>query len=427
MSRRKARLILTGVLLGLHGLAAGAGEAVHIRRDGPNCNADPNCINRIHHALPMHVRAEAGQRIVFETRNSSDFNIDPNVEVADPRRGDVPGSTVHPLTGPVYIEGAGAGDVLAVKIIEVIPGDYGITALLPFGFISDLFPGLKRHQVLWRLNPAYAVSEDVPGVRIPNAAFPGVITVLPDAALTARILRREQALAQAGGAVGLPEPVNASPAAICGPGGSHRDECLRTGPPREHGGNLDIRHTGPGATVYLPCRVAGCGLAIGDVHYAQGDGEVAGTAIEMDATVVVDTAIVRDREVRHGVHYEGPSRLLDIPSKRFYATTGLPLKAQGEVPPDMRYLASSKVAELENLSKDLSLAARNALAEMLQYLTAHKGLTRKQAYVVMSVAVDLRVGQVVDAPNAGVSAVLPLDIFVAGAGIEPVAGDSGAK
>jgi len=77
----------------------------------------------------------------------------------------------------------------------------------------------------------------------------------------------------------------------------------------------------------------------------------------------------------------------------------------------MAYLASAKIADLENLSKDVSLAARNALLEMIDYMVGTYGLTRQQAYLVASVAVDLRIGQLVDAPNVGVTAILPLDIF----------------
>ena len=175
---------------------------------------------------------------------------------------------------------------------------------------------------------------------------------------------------------------------------------------------MDIRHIGVGATVYLPCYIDGCGLAIGDTHYAQGDGEVSGTAIEMDATVTLTVEVLKDRPpLTRGPHYEGPARLLGIPSERFYATTGFPLKNVGDVPPDMRYLGSPEVASLQNLSKDISLAARNALLEMIDYISRTYGLTREQAYIVASVAVDLRIAQVVDAPNVGVTAVLPLDIF----------------
>jgi formamidase len=210
----------------------------------------------------------------------------------------------------------------------------------------------------------------------------------------------------------LPDSTYAVPAELCGRNGTKPDECLRTAPPREHGGNMDFRYLGVGATLYLPCFVEGCGLAIGDVHFAQGDGEVAGTAIEMDADVAVTTQVIEDGpRLSRGPHYEGPARLLDIPSRRFYATTGFPLKREGDVPPDMAYLASGKVAGLENLSKDVSLAARNALLEVIAYMVERYGLTREQAYLVASVAVDLRIGQLVDAPNVGVTAILPLDIF----------------
>jgi formamidase len=204
----------------------------------------------------------------------------------------------------------------------------------------------------------------------------------------------------------------ATPASLCGPNGTHKNECLRTVPPREHGGNFDIRYLGAGATIYLPCYVDGCGLAVGDVHFAQGDGEVAGTAIEMDSVVKLTTRLIKQGDQpRRGIHYEGPARLLDIPSRSFYATTGFPLKRSGELPPSLAYVGSEKLSELENLSNDLTLAARNALLEMIDYIQSEHGLTREQAYIVASVAVDLRIGQVVDFPNVGVTAILPTDIF----------------
>jgi len=176
---------------------------------------------------------------------------------------------------------------------------------------------------------------------------------------------------------------------------------------------MDIRYLGVGVSIYLPCYLPGCGLSIGDLHYAQGDGEVSGTALEMDATVTLTVEVIKDGpDLARGPHYEGSSTLLDIPSRSFYATTGFPIKERGEVPPDMQYLESAKVADLENLSKDISLAARNALLEMIDYISETYGYSREQAYIIASVAVDLRIGQLVDAPNVGVTAILPLDIFV---------------
>ena len=175
---------------------------------------------------------------------------------------------------------------------------------------------------------------------------------------------------------------------------------------------MDIRYLQTGVSIYLPCFIEGCGLTIGDLHYAQGDGEVSGTAIEMSANIWVTTELVTDGpDLSFGPHYEGMSRVLDIPSRRFYAVTGIPIKNTGEVPPDMNFLNSDVVAGLSNLSGDINLAARNALEGIIEYIVSEFGYTRNQAYVIASVAIDLRISQLVDFPNVGVTAVLPLDIF----------------
>jgi formamidase len=231
--------------------------------------------------------------------------------------------------------------------------------------------------------------------------------------LLADVLARETQLLDAGGAVMNPDPVEAEPASLCGSEGTKPAECLRTIPPREHGGNMDIRYITTGTTVYLPCYIDGCGLAVGDFHYAQGDGEVAGTAIEMGGKMTVTTRIVDDPpDLSRGPHYEGPASVLRIPSERFYAVTGFPLKEKGNLPTDLAYLESPKIAGLSNLSADINLAARNALAAMIDYIVAEYGYDRTQAYMIASVAVDMRIGQLVDVPNVGVTAILPLDIFV---------------
>ena len=386
-----------------------AAEVVTIGGEGRDCRDDPACFNRIHPQIPMAARADPGQTILLHTRNSEDIDLDPDAP-SDPRSADPQFGAVHPLTGPVHINGAKRGDVLAVTLLDIEPGAYGMTLITPDGLVSDLIPGPL--EVRWRLNRREATSDALPNVRIPNASFPGVVTVLPGPDEHARMLRRETALAAAGGAVYGPHPLYATPASLCGLNGTYKNECMRTVPPREHGGNFDIRYLGAGATIYLPCYVDGCGLAVGDVHFAQGDGEVAGTAIEMDSVVKLTTRLMKQGDQpRRGIHYEGPARLLDIPSRSFYATTGFPLKRSGELPPRLAYVGSEKLSELENLSNDLTLAARNALLEMIDYIQSEHGLTREQAYIVASVAVDLRIGQVVDFPNVGVTAILPTDIF----------------
>jgi formamidase len=419
--RRPARrLVATVAAAALAGwLGSGAVQAATdilvVGGEGRHCGEDRGCINRLHPDIPMAAVAEPGQTIVLRTRNASDFALDPDSDHDDERENGDELGTVHPLTGPVHIEGAARGDVLAVTLLDIAPGAWGWTSSSSFGFASDLID--EDHYILWRLNREYAVSDALRGVRIPNGAFPGVMTTLPGEPELDQMLGRERALAHAGGTVFLPDPTHAYPTELCGPGGAAQRECLRTLPPREHGGNVDIRYWRVGVTVYLPCYVEGCGLAVGDLHYAQGDGEISGTAIEMDADVTLTTRLLKQGDdapvLTRGPHYEGPVRALDLPSRRFYAVTGLPIKDAGSVPPDMRYLESGKVAGLENLHKDLNLAARNAVDEIVTYISETWGYSRGEAYMIASVAVDLRIGQLVDTPNVGVTALLPLDIFVA--------------
>ena len=404
-------LFSVGVLSSLAVFTDAAAEiVVGDRRVG--CAEDPACINRLHPDIPMVANAEPGERIVFVGRDAFDLTLDPDEfssAKANPREGV---GIVHALTGPVFIKGAKAGDVLAVTIEAVEPADVGWTEAGPFGFAGDQF-GTDERFIVWRINEEYAVSDALPGVRIPNASFPGVVTTLPDDRLLADVLAREKQLLDLGGAVMTPDPDEAAPAALCGAEGTKPAECLRTIPPREHGGNMDIRYITTGTTVYLPCYIDGCGLAVGDFHYAQGDGEVAGTAIEMGGRMTVTTRIVDEPpDLSRGPHYEGPASVLRIPSKRFYAVTGFPLKEAGSVPADLAYLDSPKIAGLSNLSADINLAARNALTAMIDYIVSEYGYDRTQAYMIASIAVDMRIGQLVDVPNVGVTAILPLDIFV---------------
>ncbi len=380
-----------------------------VSKDGAHCVDDPNCFNRYHPAIKPVARARPGQLIVFETRDALDSDL--NIDSISDDVGAVDLNLVHPMTGPVYIEGARRGDVLAVKLVDIEPDEYGYTVIIPgFGFLRDKFD--KPFVANWSLTRLEARSDQIPGVAVAMNAFMGSVGILPGDPEVDAILAREAALAGAGGVVLTPQPTGALPADICGPEGSDKDRCLRTIPPRENGGNMDVKQMQVGTTLLLPCFIDGCGLFVGDVHYAQGDGEVSGTAIEMGATVTVVT------EIRKGLgalvkvpHYEGGAELKALAPSEFYATTGFPLKAAGEVPPFLTYLGGEKIGPLENLSENLALAARNALLAMIDYMVKTKGLTPEQAYIVSSVAVDLRIGQLVDVPNYIVSAILPLTIF----------------
>ncbi|MGI9419043.1 MAG: acetamidase/formamidase family protein [Geminicoccaceae bacterium] len=382
---------------------------VELTKDGAHCADDANCFNRYHPVIPAAATAAAGDHLVFHTRDALDADLALDSVADDLAALDL--NLVHPMTGPVSIEGAERGDVLAVTLVDIEPDQYGYTVIVPgFGFLRDMFT--EPFLVNWKLDRQAATSDQMPGIRIPMSAFMGSVGVLPGEEEVDKWLAREAGLGAAGGIALPPEPTGALPAAVCGPDGSNKDKCLRTIPPRENGGNMDVQQMQVGTTLLLPCFVDGCGLFVGDVHYAQGDGEVSGTAIEMGAKVTVVTEVLKgEGAVITSPQFRGRDELKDIAPENFYATVGYPLKEKGVIPPQHEYLGGEKLTDLENLNEDLTLAARNALIDMIAYIEREHGLSREQAYILSSVAVDLVIGQVVDVPNYTVSAILDLEVF----------------
>jgi formamidase len=384
-------------------------KKVRVAKTGAHCADDANCMNRYHPDIPMIQSANPGDYITFETRDALDSDLALDSTADDLSAVDL--GLVHPMTGPVNINGAKRGDVLAITLVDIAPDEFGYTLIVPgFGFLRDLYT--EPYFVGWRTGRDGATSDQMPGIRIPMAAFMGSVGVLPGEPEVQAWKAREGALGAAGGIALMPDPNGAQPIAVCGPGGSAVEDCLRTIPPRENGGNMDVQQMQIGTTLLLPCFVDGCGLFVGDVHFAQGDGEVSGTAIEIGAQVTVRTEI-RKGEGAHitGPQFEGGAQLKAIAPTEFYATVGFPLKSKGEIPPFLAYLDGGQIADLENLNEDLTLAARAALIDLIAYIQREHGLTREQAYILTSVAADLVVGQVVDLPNYAVSAILDLSVF----------------
>jgi formamidase len=380
-----------------------------LEKQGEFCSDDPNCFNRYHPEIPPIATAAPGDYIVFHTRDALDSDLTLDSTADDVAALDLSG--VHPLTGPVRIEGGERGDVLAVTVIDIEPDEFGYTVIVPgFGFLRDEFT--EPYFVGWRQDRTVARSDQMPGIAVPYEAFTGSIGTMPGPEEVSEWLEREANLGAVGGVTLPPEPSGAHPASICGPDGSHAEECLRTIPPRENGGNMDVQQMQVGTTILIPCFFDGCNLFIGDVHYAQGDGEVSGTAIETGAVVTVTTELRKGA----GAHItspqvEGGPQIKNMEPSSFHQTIGYPLKEAGEVPVYHTYLDSERIEGLTNLSEDLTLAARNALRHMIDHIEREHGLTREQAYILASVAVDLRVGQVVDVPNYVVTAVLNKDVF----------------
>ena len=383
---------------------------VEVTKAGDHCVDDKNCFNRYHPAIPPVASANVGDMIILHTRDALDSEFTINSIPDD--LGTVDLGLVHPMTGPVHINGAKRGDAIEVEIVDIAPDEYGYTVIAPgFGFLRDIFT--EPYIVNWHLTRVGATSPEMPGITVPYEAFPGSIGVMLGQPEIDKIKKREADLAGAGGVVLGPSTGGALPASVCGENGSHAEDCLRTIPPRENGGNMDVQQMQVGTHLLFPCFIDGCGVFAGDIHYAQGDGEVSGTAIEMGT---VTTLRVTNIHKGKGSSLDMPAtigndQIIDMEPTRYYQTVGIPLKSKGEIPPSHQYLGGEVIANLENLNEDLTLAARHALIQMIDYIVAEHGLTKEQAYILCSVAVDLRIGQVVDVPNYVVTAVLNLDVF----------------
>jgi len=182
------------------------------------------------------LRVSSGAVIEAFPPEASDGQLTPSSTVDD--LAELSFDPIHPLVGPVYVEGADPGDVLVVKLHEVEVREWGWNAVVPgFGFLRERFdePYLKTY----RFAPGDSVADFGQGFRVPLRPFPGVVAVAPET-----------------------------------------DSMLSTIPPRRNGGNVDDRDLVAGTTIYLPVLVEGALFSIGDGHAAQGDGEVSGTAIE---------------------------------------------------------------------------------------------------------------------------------------------------
>jgi acetamidase/formamidase len=193
-------------------------------------------------AAPV-LEIESGETVWLECRDASGGEITPASTAADVPRMDM--AKVNPVTGPVYVRGAQPGDTLVVEILELVSADWGWTAIIPgFGLLADEFPDPWLN--IATVDPARRQVHFLDGVTLPFAPFPGTIGVAP-----------------------------------AEPG---RHSVL---PPSTYGGNIDVKHLRPGATLYLPVGVPGALFSVGDTHAAMGDAEVCGTAVETAMSITV--------------------------------------------------------------------------------------------------------------------------------------------
>ncbi len=254
--------------------------------------------NKWDRSLEPILRIRSGETVTVETKEASDGQITPQSTVADVAGLDL--DLVHPLTGPIAIEGAQPGDVIQVDLLEFELPDWGWTIIAPpSGFLGDEFkdPYLK----LWQLNRPQGYAELKSGVRVPiDKPFLGVIGLAWD-----------------------------------------EEGRFVTFPPRTHGGNMDIKHLSAGTTVYLPVALPGGLLSLGDGHAAQGDGEVCISAIECDMKARIRVTLRKDMRIKEP-QYEG----LD-----FYATTGFATTIDEAARKATRYMIDHLV-QVRGLSRE---------------------------------------------------------------------------
>jgi acetamidase/formamidase len=175
-------------------------------------------------------------------------------------------------------------------------------------------------------------------------------------------------------------------APFCGElGVAPRTGPLSTIPPDLHGGNMDTRHLVAGSTLFLPVFHAGARFSAGDGHATQGDGEVSGTAIETPMRALVRLTVRKDLPLTGPEFVAAPDPHAALRNGARYATDGI--------------------------GPDLMQASRDAVLRMIEWLAREHGLEPMQAYLLCSVAVDLRISEIVDVPNFVVTAHCPLGIF----------------
>ena len=284
--------------------------------------------------LPPVIRVNPGDIVRIETNDTLGGQINPGSTGEDMAKVDT--SVIHPITGPIFINGANPGDTLVVEILKIDTADWGYTAIVPGqGFLPEDFG--KPAITIWKISEdrSFIHSDSLPGVNVSLKPFCGIMGVAPKAA-----------------------------------------GVFPTLPPGYHGGNIDIKYLTEGSTLYLPIFNEGALFSVGDVHMAQGDGEVCISAAETDATVTLRFGL-RQGQLFDEPYFETPTH---------FSTTGF--------------------------ATNLDEACKKALRNLIRCFEVEKKMKKESAYILASVAADLKVFEVVNAPNVLAGAMISKAIFL---------------
>jgi acetamidase/formamidase len=272
---------------------------------------------------PHVLEIDPGDRVTFQIREVTSSQLTKKSTTSDVAKLD--DSKFYPLAGPVRVRGAHVGDALAIDILRVDTADWGWSAIVPGLGILEEFT--EPYLWIWRLGKTDWVNFKN-DLRVKRRPFCGVMGVAPAT-----------------------------------------EGFTSAMPPGNHGGNLDTRHLTAGSRLLLPVWVDGGLFSVGDVHAAQGDGEVCVTAIECPGNVTLRFNLIKGAQLEAPQYFTPPERSVE----RHYVTVGI--------------------------SPDLMDACRQAIRRMISTLTKHAALSREEAYIFCSVAGDLRIHEIVDKPN----------------------------
>ena len=362
--------------------------------------------NRWHPDIPAVKTVDPGAVFRIECLDWTGGQIKDNDNAKDIR--DVDLTQVHYLSGPIGVRGAQPGDLLVVDILDIgalQESQWGFTGIFSKqnggGFLTDYYP--KAAKAIWDFEGIYASSRHIPGVRFAGIIHPGLMGCAPSPKLLKEWNKREAELVKT-------DPKRVPPLA-CLPEkhgalagklrGAKADKVAREGartvPPRENGGNCDIKNLTRGSRVYFPVYVKGANLSMGDIHFSQGDGEISFCGgIEMAGWLDIKVTIIKGGMKKYGVTN--------------------PIFQTGPLEPTYwDYLAFEGISVDEKTGQQFYLdpfvSYRRACLNAIEHLKKF-GFTGQQAYMLLSTApCEGRMSGIVDIPNACTTIYIPTEIF----------------
>ena len=383
--------------------------------EGPEDQPDP-IVNRWHPDVPPAASVEPGDTFRIEHLDWTGGQVNNDDSANDMR--DMALDPNHHLSGPIEVKGAEPGDILVVDILDLGPfqdHEWGFTGIFDLenggGFLTDHFPEARK--TIWDLDGAYTSSRHIDDVRFPGLSHPGIMGTAPSHELLEEWNEREQALIDRGPehetAVNHETREDEPPLALPPEpndvmlGDMDEDEvdeaaekAARTIPPRENGGNCDIKNLSRGSRVYLPVFVEGANLVTGDLHFSQGDGEITFCgAIEMAGFLDLQVDVIKNGVEKMGTDYAMFKPGYQDPDFSDYVVfEGYSVDEDGT----QHY-------------KNANIGMRRACLDAIDYLT-NFGYTREQGYFLLNaIPIETRIAGIVDLPNTCVTVSVPNECF----------------